>query len=194
MALYRRFAKAGLLQAQCTRAAGVHPHGGVVSANLPRKHVVKVRKQPSPQWERGVANTFAGLFANFNHIFIFFAAIAWGVMRSLQHPLAGLTGPGPPPRNRECDILRLRLWLAEHPSCVYPIAYTAALFHAVGVATGNVPSDTTIGAYAGILFKAVATTKKPIPNVRKKKAAVAAAAVAAAAVVVVAAAAAVVVQ
>ena len=112
----------------------------------------------------------------------------------MQHPLAGLTGPGPPPRNRVCDILRLRLWLAEHPSCGYPIAYTAALFHAVGVATGNVPSDTTIGTYAGIVFKAVATTKKPIPNVRKKKAAVAAAAVAAAAVVVAAAAAAVVVQ
>ena len=86
------FCQSRLLRAQCTRAAGVHPHGGVVSANLPRKHVVKVRVQPSPQWERGVANTFARLYANFNHIFNFFAAIAWGViMRSLQHPLAGLT-------------------------------------------------------------------------------------------------------
>ena len=145
MAFFRRFAKAGLLRAQCTRAAGVHPHGGVMSAHLPRKHVVKVRRQPSPQWERGVANTFARLYANFNHIFNFFAAIVWGViMRSLQTPLAGLAGPSPTPRNRACDRLRLRLWLTEHPSCVYSIACSAAVIHAVGVATSIVPSDTTI--------------------------------------------------
>jgi hypothetical protein len=64
-----------------------------------------------------------------------------------------LSGGFAAPRSLRGDKLRLQKWLAAHPSCEYPIAFSIAVFHAAGVATDNLPPGTSIEKYAGLLFR-----------------------------------------
>ena len=56
------------------------------------------------------------------------------------------------PQKTERDKLRLRRWLAAHPSCPYPIAYSVALHHALGITDVH---------YAGALFQRLSRSGLP---------------------------------
>ena len=56
------------------------------------------------------------------------------------------------PQKTERDKLRLRRWLAAHPSCPYPITYSVALHQALGIADVQ---------YAGALFQRLSRSGLP---------------------------------
>ena len=84
-------------------------------------------------------------------------------------PLAqALSDGSDAPRSLLGDKLRLRKWLAAHPSCEYPIAFTVAVFHAAGVAADNVPPGTSIEKYAGLLFRGL-WRNGSLPNCKRDR-------------------------